>query len=424
MKLFSSISKELALLLSDKVGLLIMFIMPLFLVFIMSIVQDSAYKIINENKLSLIISNNDKGEFGNKLIALLTESNLFQLTEVTTMKSADLEQEILQKNSLAAIHIPDLFSESLKNEASSSTNQIISKISILDDSTISAFNSKKNLSEIDFYHHPTMQENYSSSIHNAIMSSVSKILHELMINSIVKNIGSETIALDMEKVFNPIKINTIVANNKYHTVPNTTQHNLPAWSIFAVFFMVISLSSNIVKERINGSFLRLKTTPTNYSLILSSKMIVYCIAGILQFIFIFSFSMIFFKYLNLPPLIFPSSIFALCCCILFCVISAASYAIMIGSLTKTQEQANGIGAVSIIIFAAIGGILVPIFVMPEYLKIISNLSPLNWCLEGFYILFLQNGNLQDLMKIFGYLSLFILICHLATYIKLKSEKLI
>ena len=113
MKLFFSIRKELEILLSDQVGLLIMFIMPLFLVVIMSVVQDSAYKIINDNKLSLIVSNNDKGIFGDKLITLLTESNLFQLTEVTAMKSINLEQELLQKNSLAAIHIPDLFSESL-----------------------------------------------------------------------------------------------------------------------------------------------------------------------------------------------------------------------------------------------------------------------------------------------------------------------
>jgi ABC-2 type transport system permease protein len=78
MKLMASIKKELLLLFSDKVGLSIMFLMPLLLVFIITIIQDSAYKMVNENKVSLIISNQDKGEEGTKLIQLLTESGLFE----------------------------------------------------------------------------------------------------------------------------------------------------------------------------------------------------------------------------------------------------------------------------------------------------------------------------------------------------------
>ena len=68
MKLMASIKKELLLLFSDKVGLAIMFLMPLLLVFTITIIQDSAYKLVNENKVSIIISNQDKGVQGEKLI--------------------------------------------------------------------------------------------------------------------------------------------------------------------------------------------------------------------------------------------------------------------------------------------------------------------------------------------------------------------
>ena len=50
MKLMASIKKEILLLFSDKVGLSIMFLMPLLLVFIITIIQDSVYKMVNENK--------------------------------------------------------------------------------------------------------------------------------------------------------------------------------------------------------------------------------------------------------------------------------------------------------------------------------------------------------------------------------------
>ena len=97
---------------------------------------------------------------------------------------------------------------------------------------------------------------------------------------------------------------------------------------------------------------------------------------------------------------------------------------MIGALAKTQEQSNGIGAISIIIFAALGGIWVPTFVMPHYMQLISNFSPMHWSLESFYILFLKDGSWLELLPVLSYLFIFILICQLVTFLKLKLEKLI
>ena len=109
---------------------------------------------------------------------------------------------------------------------------------------------------------------------------------------------------------------------------------------------------------------------------------------------------------------------------LMCSLAAVSYALMIGALSKTQEQSNGIGAISIIIFAALGGIWVPTFIMPMYLQIISNFSPMHWCLEGFYILFLKGGSWAQLSPVIGFLFIFIVVCQITTYTKLKLEKLI
>jgi ABC-2 type transport system permease protein len=206
--------------------------------------------------------------------------------------------------------------------------------------------------------------------------------------------------------------------------PNSTQHNVPAWTIFAMFFMVISLGSNVAKERVNGSFLRLKTMPTNYFLILSSKMIVYVIVAMLQFALVFSIGILVFPLINLPKLVLPSAFLAFIVMMLVSSLAAVSYAMMVGAVSRTQEQSNGIGAISIIIFAALGGIWVPIFVMPHYLQVISSFSPMHWCLEGFYILFLKGGSWDQLFPVIGFLFIFIAVCQLTTYVKLKLEKLI
>ena len=424
MKLMASIKKEILLLFSDKVGLSIMFLMPLLLVFIITIIQDSVYKMVNENKVSLIISNQDKGEEGDKLIQLLAASGLFELHEKNELQSQELKDYLLDENQLTALYIPHNFSEKLEEKATQISTTLAFELGISE--------TEQNVPEVvlpnlDFYHDPVLQENYSFSITNVIGSFLNVIENELMIESIYAEVGIEKSPDNFkEKIMgNKVVINRIPAKNDEHMInPNSTQHNVPAWTIFAMFFMVVSLGSNIVKERVNGSFLRLKTMPTNYIHILSAKMMVYMMVAVLQFTLIFSIGMTVFPLIGLPKLVLPSAFAAFIVMMLMCSMSAVSYAMMIGALSKTQEQSNGIGAISIIIFAALGGIWVPTFVMPEYLQIISNFSPMHWCLEGFYILFLKGGSWSQLFPVIGFLFIFIAVCQFTSYTKLKLEKLI
>ena len=420
----ASIKKEILLLFSDKIGLSIMFLMPLLLVFIITIIQDSAYKMVNENKVSLIISNQDTGEQGKKLIQLLDESGLFEMQEQNQLQSSALNNFLLDENKLTALYIPADFSEKLKRKADQ-ISQILTFELGFSEKESNKFNIK--LSDLDFYHDPVLQENYSYSMTNVISSFLNVIENELMIESIYSEAGIEKSSNDFKAkiMTNKIVINRIPAmNNKHMINPNSTQHNVPAWTIFAMFFMVVSLGSNIVKERVNGSFLRLKTMPTNYIHILLAKMSVYMLVAVLQFVLIFSIGMLIFPLINLPKLILPSAFSAFIVMMLMCSLAAVSYALMIGALSKTQEQSNGIGAISIIIFSALGGILVPTFIMPMYLQVISYFSPMHWCLEGFYILFLKGGSWVQLLPVIGFLFIFIVVCQITTYTKLKLEKLI
>ena len=59
-KLTATIKKETLLLLRDKVGLSILFLMPMILIFVMTLIQDAAFKTINEKGIPIIFVNNDK----------------------------------------------------------------------------------------------------------------------------------------------------------------------------------------------------------------------------------------------------------------------------------------------------------------------------------------------------------------------------
>ncbi|MDR6809155.1 ABC-2 type transport system permease protein [Dyadobacter sp. BE34] len=423
-KLFASLRKELLLLINDKVGLALMFLMPLLLVFIITIIQDSAYKMVNENQIPLLVVNHDNGKEGNKLVELLTKSGLFKIDSQNAIRQESLKSELLSRGKMIALYIPASFSAGLESNAEDVSTILMDDLGLDRDTTR---HQKVSMPKLSFYNDPVLQENYSYSVMSVIQSYMSVIENSLMIDRMYANmdIAERSGKLKDKMISNRVGIDQIVARNNNSTaIPNSTQHNVPAWTIFAMFFMVVSLGSNIVKERINGSFLRLKTMPTTFMVVMFSKMAVYVVVAALQVALTFSMGVWILPKLGLPKLSVPDNIIATIAVIFISSMAAVSYALMIGAFAKTEQQANGFGAISIIIFGAIGGILVPTFVMPGFMQFFSNFSPLHWCLEGFYVLFLKGGSWQDLRTVFAFLGIFIVFCQLGTYFKLRLERII
>lgn len=425
MKLKANIIKEILLLLSDKIGLFFMFFMPIFLVFIITIIQNSAYEIINENKISLLVSNQDKGELGDSLINLLEESRMFDISLNNSIELDDINKFIIDNNIIVSVYISSNFTDYLNTKATKSTDLMLYKMGIAD----SLNPIKVPKTSLEFIYDPVLQENYVKSIESLLFQMISVLENTIFIENIFFEIGVENNESKelKEKLFqDKISINTrhAILSNKTSKKPNATQHNIPAWTIFAMFFMVVSLANNIVKEKNNGSFVRIKTMPTSILTVLLSKMLVYIFAAFLQVLIIFSIGVFIFPLLNLPQLELNSSLVLFFLVILFTSISAVSWAMFIGVYAKTQEQASGVGAISIIIFAALGGVWVPTFVMPSYLKFISKMSPMNWSLEGFYTLLLKDGNLNELLITFAYILIFVIVMQFLSISKLKKENLL
>jgi ABC-2 type transport system permease protein len=76
-------------------------------------------------------------------------------------------------------------------------------------------------------------------------------------------------------------------------------------------------------------------------------------------------------------------------------IAALGYAMLIAVVARTTEQATTLGGAGNIILAAIGGIMVPSFVMPAFMQELTRISPMSWGLEGFLDIFLRGGGVAQ-----------------------------
>jgi ABC-2 type transport system permease protein len=97
--------------------------------------------------------------------------------------------------------------------------------------------------------------------------------------------------------------------------------------------------------------------------------------------------------------------------VIICAACAAiCFGISISAIATSQQQASIFGAISVVILAAIGGIWVPTFVMPDFLKFISNISPMNWAIDASYSIILRKSTVIEVLPDCIYLLTFALVC--------------
>jgi ABC-2 type transport system permease protein len=351
---------------------------------------------------------------------------MFKVTMVQAGRES--EKEILdkmhKKDALIAIVIPENFSAQLSGKAAAIAGKALKDFGLEGDTTIPFAG---NIDSLSFYYHPVLQLSFRQSVQGALTSALQLVQSKQIIKTIYGSLSEKpfTDTLENEIAGNQLPVKEMpVSRDGSTNIPNATQHNIPAWTIFAMFFVVISLGSSLVREKLNGSFVRLKTLPTSYLVAISSKQITYLVVTLAQTAVIFSIGIWLFPVLGLPKLNVPPDIAGVIIVSLICGWCAVSYAVCIGVFAQTQEQANGIGAVSVVLLAAIGGVLVPAFAMPASMQLIMQISPMHWCLEAYYGLFLEGGRLSDiLIKLLPLLAITICIQLLSLW-RLKQRNFI
>jgi ABC-2 type transport system permease protein len=217
-----------------------------------------------------------------------------------------------------------------------------------------------------------------------------------------------------------VKINTAQFGKNAKT-PNTIQQNVPAWTLFGMFFIVVPLGGSLIRERQSGMFVRLLTMPISCLTILAGKIIAYVLICMAQFGLIIIVGKLLLPVLGTPVLEMGSSPAALVVIALSAAMAACGYGMLLGTLARTYEQAAAFGAASVVIAAAIGGIMVPVFVMPPVMQMLSIFSPLSWGLNAFMDIFVRGGSLRTVLPDVVLLTLFFLVTTLIAWFNLSRK---
>lgn len=423
-KLRATILKDLRILWRDKVGLSLMFAMPIMLVIVVTNIQNSTFELVSKNKLPILICSQDTGQASRQLIASINKIGMFKVLQISgNQNEKSMSDAMHAKDAMLGVIIPANFSAKVEAKANNTAGKALKSFG-LEGGTLKPAG---DIDPLTLYYNPVLQESLRLSVEGAVRSALQLVESRETLRSLYFSINEKPMPenLENEMLNNRTAINEIPVSKEGTLIaPNATQHNVPAWTIFAMFFVIMSLGGSVVKEKISGSFIRLKTLPTSYMVAILSKQITYLGVTMLQAVVIFSIGIWLFPLMGLPGLNLPSDLAALFVITIICGWCAVSYAICVGVFSETQEQVNGFGAISIVILAAIGGLMVPSFAMQGFFRNAANISPMHWCLEAYYTLFLEGGKLKDILNNIAPLFIITILLQAATFWGLKRKNLI
>ena len=395
-KLLAAIKKEALILLRDRVGLAVLFLMPMILIFVMTLIQDSAFKSLNERGIPIVFVDDDKDSLGVEIEHGLRNSGMctFNNTIDGIPATAEtVEKAVSDGKFLVGIVVPEGATQAIRNNVKVLVQQTLGEIDSVQKQPDSV--------EISIYIDPITKKSFLTSVTSSLHEFISEIKTKIMFREFSDQIA-ELIPDKKNAPANAFSQSQIIKYKEVYAskqigeiVPNAVQHNVPAWAIFAMFFIVLPLAGSMVKERNEGSALRLQTVPTSYLIFLNGKIAVYILVCLIQLALMLSVGLFFLPMLGLPTLVMGNSMIGIILLSVSTAFAATGYGVMMGTIASTEQQGAIMGSLCVLLLSAIGGVWVPTYVMPELMRNLSIVSPLNWSLNGFYELFLRGGGVAD-----------------------------
>lgn len=389
-KIFMGILKEFWLLKRDIHALLVLFVMPALFILIMSLAMRDAFAEHSAIHIKAIILDEESTTASGEAMGQLKKINGFDWIESTNQTSAKLSDEMLNKDVLIAVVLKKGFEKAVQ-----SNSDVGEKVAVLVDPKVT----------------PTIKMLFESAISGTV-AKISMVNQMSALNPWM-TVEEKKAAL-ADRIW--FKEQFLQGSKTTDIRPTSVQQSVPAWLIFSMFFIIIPISHTFVSERRLGTLARLAVMNVSVSSLLISKFVPYFIINQIQFVFMLMVGVFIVPLLGGDTLNIGDNFGSLVIVSAILSFATIAYALALASWVRTTDQAVTVGGLLNIIFAAIGGVMIPLFVMPEFMQQLAVLSPMSWALESFLALFLHQASFSEIIAPLGALVFFGVACFgIATY---------
>lgn len=163
-------------------------------------------------------------------------------------------------------------------------------------------------------------------------------------------------------------------------------------AILMLLFSVSSIGQSMLEEKENGVLKKLLQSPVKPFEIMMSKMLTATIISVFQLTVMFIFSWLAFGldiFMDIPALIIM---------ILFTAIACSSFGVLLSAIVTTKKQADSLGTIIILFMSAVGGSMIPLYIMPSFMQDAAVISVNYWSIQGFYDIFWRKTGIESIME--------------------------
>jgi ABC-2 type transport system permease protein len=371
----SSLKKELLLVVRDLHALLVLFAMPVVFVLIMSLALQEDFSnrgAVTLNGWLLIESSDEEAQ---QFQDNLRNNPQLQLSAAT----ADWQIELVDGEPLFVLRIHEDFATTV------------------DDGSTDA--------QLTLYFAPNAGSRERLLVQAAIKEAYVRVSLAGLLGSIGLLDGDTTvddfIRDDILRIEHPSQ-----SENPEGLAPTSVQQNVPAWLIFAMYFIVIPIATTFVQEKRQKTLSRLKMMGVSVWSLYGAKLLPYMLLNLMQLGLMLVVGVHLVPLLGGQALSLDVSFTGLIIMTLAVSVSALGFAALVATMVRTPEQATIVGGTSNIMLGAIGGIMVPTFIMPPVMQSVALVSPMSWGLEGFLDILLRGGTWRSVLLEAGVLTAF------------------
>jgi ABC-2 type transport system permease protein len=358
-KLAELIRKELLVLLRDRQTIPILFIMPVALIFFLSMALQGVYADkVTGHQILLVLENSGHSAKALQLENKISGNKLIR--RIVRPQGYNNDKLFEYGKAHAAVSIPEGFDEGTKPV------------------------------EIEF--DPVLDAGYKAALRSLIAGLTAEVV------------------MDIDDIETMMANFVVEKTKKNMNFPSPLQQSVPAWSIFAMFFIAIPMSIGFLREKNDGTLQRLFTYPVSANLVALGKLIPYYLINLTQFVLMllvgfYVMPLVTSLSFNLgehPWHLVPITI----------VVASAStgFGVLVAALARSPEQSSTLAATGAMLMGVFGGIMVPHVVMPLMMKKLAMISPMYWAHQAYLDVFLRAASFDNILPKLVILSVFALVC--------------
>lgn len=190
---------------------------------------------------------------------------------------------------------------------------------------------------------------------------------------------------------------------QYDPKTNSSIGQMITW----VFIPLIGLSAMLAYERQIGTLRRLLTSPTTKAVYLGGTIVGQVLTALLQMTILVAFGKVVLQ-VN-----WGKSVLAIAMMLVSSSLAAAALGTMLGTLVKSESQANGLSIMVGMVMAMLGGCWYPLELFPQAVQSVVRVLPTTWTMQGMLDITLRgqgpSGVVLEMLVLFGFALVFFVV---------------